>query len=130
MPARSIGARATPARSSTALVADGWPVVVTGARGDAAAGGGLRRRHRPVRPHRPGRARRRAAGAEAVVVGNTGPAHLAAAVGTPVVSLFAPVVPAARWRPWGVPHVLLGDQEAACRATARTRVPGRPATPA
>src|SRR3954452_14327095 len=29
------------------------------------------------------------AGAEAVVVGNTGPAHLAAAVGTPVVSLFA-----------------------------------------
>ena len=47
------------------------------------------------------------AGADAVVVGNTGPAHLAAAVGTPVVSLFAPTVPAARWRPWGVPHELL-----------------------
>ena len=31
--------------------------------------------------------------ADAVVVGNTGPAHLAAAVGTPVVSLFAPTVP-------------------------------------
>jgi ADP-heptose:LPS heptosyltransferase len=45
--------------------------------------------------------------ADAVVVGNTGPAHLAAAVGTPVVSLFAPTVPAARWRPWGVPHELL-----------------------
>jgi heptosyltransferase-3 len=30
-------------------------------------------------------------GAACVVVGNTGPAHLAAAVGTPVVSLFAPV---------------------------------------
>ena len=41
--------------------------------------------------------------ADAVVVGNTGPAHLAAAVGTPVVSLFAPVVPAVRWRPWRVP---------------------------
>jgi ADP-heptose:LPS heptosyltransferase len=54
------------------------------------------------------------AGAEAVVVGNTGPAHLAAAVGTPVVSLFAPTVPAARWRPWGVPHVLLGDQAVTC----------------
>ncbi|MFP5377413.1 MAG: glycosyltransferase family 9 protein [Acidimicrobiia bacterium] len=54
------------------------------------------------------------AGADAVVVGNTGPAHLAAAVGTPVVSLFAPTVPAARWRPWGVPHVLLGDQGVAC----------------
>jgi ADP-heptose:LPS heptosyltransferase len=59
------------------------------------------------------------AGAECVVVGNTGPAHLAAAVGTPVVSLYAPTVPAVRWRPWGVPHVLLGDQEipcAGCRA--------------
>jgi len=57
------------------------------------------------------------AGARCVVVGNTGPAHLAAAVGTPVVSLFAPVVPAERWAPWGVPTVLLGDQEAACRGT-------------
>jgi ADP-heptose:LPS heptosyltransferase len=45
--------------------------------------------------------------AECVVVGNTGPAHLAAAVGTPVVSLFAPTVPAARWRPWRVRHELL-----------------------
>lgn len=36
------------------------------------------------------------AGAEAVVVGNTGPAHLAAAVGCPVVSLYAPTVPAVR----------------------------------
>ncbi len=66
--------------------------------------------------------------ADAVVVGNTGPAHLAAAVGTPVVSLFAPVVPAERWRPWAVPHVLLGDQTAACALT-RARacpVPGHP----
>jgi ADP-heptose:LPS heptosyltransferase len=45
--------------------------------------------------------------ADVVVVGNTGPAHLAAAVGTPVVSLFAPTVPAVRWRPWNVPHELL-----------------------
>jgi ADP-heptose:LPS heptosyltransferase len=60
-------------------------------------------------------------GAEALVAGNTGPAHLAAAVGTPVVSLFAPVVPARRWRPYGVPTVLLGDQDAACAGTrART----------
>jgi ADP-heptose:LPS heptosyltransferase len=60
-------------------------------------------------------------GAEVVVVGNTGPAHLAAAVGTPVVSLFSPVVPAVRWRPWGVAHELLGDQGAAC-AGSRARV--------
>ncbi|WP_309095514.1 glycosyltransferase family 9 protein [Streptomyces sp.] len=68
------------------------------------------------------------AGADAVVTGNTGPAHLAAAVGTPVVSLFAPVVPAERWRPYGVPHVLLGDQDAPC-ADSRARecpLPGHP----
>ncbi len=55
------------------------------------------------------------AGADAVLVANTGAAHLAAAVGTPVVSLFAPVVPAVRWAPYRVPHILLGDQQAACR---------------
>jgi ADP-heptose:LPS heptosyltransferase len=68
------------------------------------------------------------AGARAVVVGNTGPAHLAAAVGTPVVSLFSPVVPAARWRPYRVPHVLLGDQNAACRDTRARQcpIPGHP----
>ncbi len=67
-------------------------------------------------------------GAAAVVVGNTGPAHLAAAVGTPVVSLFSPVVPAARWAPYGVPTVLLGDQSAPCRGTRAREcpVPGHP----
>lgn len=67
-------------------------------------------------------------GARVVVAGNTGPAHLAAAVGTPVVSLFAPVVPAARWAPYRVPTVLLGDQHAPCR-DSRARscpVPGHP----
>lgn len=66
--------------------------------------------------------------ASCVVAVNTGPAHLAAAVGVPVVSLFAPVVPAAGWRPWGVPCVVLGDQDAACAGT-RSRVcpcPGHP----
>ncbi|MGY2004411.1 glycosyltransferase family 9 protein [Blastococcus sp. SYSU DS1024] len=62
-------------------------------------------------------------GAAAVVVGNTGPAHLAAAVGTPVVSLFAPVVPAVRWAPYGVPSVLLGDQSAPCRGTRARECP-------
>jgi len=68
------------------------------------------------------------AGADVVIVGNTGPAHLAAAVGTPVVSLFSPVVPAVRWAPYRVPTVLLGDQTAPCRST-RARdcpVPGHP----
>jgi ADP-heptose:LPS heptosyltransferase len=61
------------------------------------------------------------AGADVVVVGNTGPAHLAAAVGAPVVSLFAPTVPAVRWRPWGVPTRMLGRQDIGC-AGCRARV--------
>jgi ADP-heptose:LPS heptosyltransferase len=61
------------------------------------------------------------AAASAVVVANTGPAHLAAAVGTPVVSLFAPVIPPVRWAPYGVPCAVLGDLDAPCRGTrART----------
>ena len=60
------------------------------------------------------------AAADVVVVGNTGPAHLAAAVATPVVSLFAPVVPLKRWAPFGVRHVVLGDQGAPC-AGSRAR---------
>lgn len=68
------------------------------------------------------------AAARVIVVPNTGPAHLAAAVGTTVVSLFAPVVPATQWRPYGRRVSVLGDQSAPCRAT-RARVcpvPGHP----
>ncbi|MEU6666840.1 glycosyltransferase family 9 protein [Streptomyces sp. NPDC046727] len=66
--------------------------------------------------------------ADAVISANTGPAHLAAAVGTPVVSLFAPVVPAERWAPYGVPVILLGDQSAPCADTRALScpVPGHP----
>jgi ADP-heptose:LPS heptosyltransferase len=62
-----------------------------------------------------------------VVAGNTGPAHLAAAVGTPVVSLFAPTLPAVRWRPWRVPHELhyVDVPCAGCRAR-ECPVPGHP----
>lgn len=68
------------------------------------------------------------AGAAAVAVANTGPAHLAAAVGTPVVSLFAPVVPAIRWAPYGPRVQVLGDLQAPCRDTRATvcPVPGHP----
>jgi ADP-heptose:LPS heptosyltransferase len=67
-------------------------------------------------------------GAAAVVVGNTGPAHLAAAVGTPVVSLFSPVVPLRRWAPYTDARIVLGDQSAVC-AGSRARLcplPGHP----
>jgi ADP-heptose:LPS heptosyltransferase len=65
--------------------------------------------------------------AAAVAVANTGPAHLAAAVGTPVASLFAPTLPPVRWRPWGLPHELLYREVpcAGCRAS-ECPVPGHP----
>ncbi|MES0837764.1 glycosyltransferase family 9 protein [Nocardiopsis tropica] len=66
--------------------------------------------------------------ASVLVAGNTGPAHLAAAVGTPVVSLFSPVVPASAWAPHGPRVRVLGDQGEACAGT-RARVcpvPGHP----
>ncbi len=131
VPARGIGAQR--ARDyADALAAEGWRVVVTGGPDDRAVG-------RAVTPaggvDLTGRTSLRElagvlSGAAAVVVGNTGPAHLAAAVGTPVVSLFAPVVPLERWRPWGVPTVVLGDQLAGCALTRARRcpVPGHPCT--
>ena len=61
------------------------------------------------------------ADAGAIVVGNTGTAHVAAAFGTPVVSIFAPTIPAARFHPWMTDHVVLGDQAIACRG-CRARV--------
>jgi ADP-heptose:LPS heptosyltransferase len=133
-PGANVPARAWPAVNAARAVAlfaeRGMPVVVTGeprereltravagssgldlgGRTDLAALGGVLR------------------GAAVVVVGNTGPAHLAAAVGAPVVSLFSPVVPASRWRPYGTPVTLLGDQDAPCRGS-RSRecpVPGHP----
>lgn len=107
------------------LAAAGHRVVVTGSPGEreltaAVAGGrgvdlGGRTGHRLLAAV--------LAKAGAVVAGNTGPAHLAAAVGTPVVSLFAPVVQAERWAPYGVPCVLLGDQEAPCAGTRARECP-------
>ncbi|CKH34518.1 glycosyltransferase family 9 protein [Mycolicibacterium smegmatis] len=66
--------------------------------------------------------------AETVVVPNTGPAHLAAAVGAPIVSLFAPVVPASQWSPYARNVIRLGDQNAPCRQTRAREcpVPGHP----
>ncbi|WP_090051808.1 glycosyltransferase family 9 protein [Lentzea fradiae] len=117
------------AKAVVALTAAGFRVVVTGGPGEAgltehvAGACGIDLGGRTTFRELSGVL----AGASAVVVGNTGPAHLAAAVGTPVVSLFAPVVPAARWAPHGQ-HVLLGDQDAPCRGTRAREcpLPGHP----
>ncbi|MFJ6213466.1 glycosyltransferase family 9 protein [Streptomyces sp. NPDC092296] len=134
-PGAAVPARTwSPGRAATALrslTRAGHRVVVTGGPGEealtaqvAAAGPALDLGGRTA----PDQLAGILAHADAAVVGNTGPAHLAAAVGTPVVSLFAPVVPAERWAPYRVPHVLLGRPDAPC-AGSRARscpVPGHP----
>ena len=126
-PGVSVSARAwSPDRHAAlvdALVAEGRRVVVTGGPGERALTARVTGPPRPEVLDLGGETDLAGlseviAGAKAIVVGNTGPAHLAAAVGTPIVSLFAPTVPAARWRPWHVPHALLYREVpcAGCRA--------------
>jgi ADP-heptose:LPS heptosyltransferase len=146
VPARHPSAACTAAMIA-ALAAAGYRVVVTGSAAERDLAGRTLAGHPLARHGRDGRDADRPhpvvnlcgrtslpvlasvlANADVVVAPNTGAAHLAAAVGTPVVSLFAPVVPAERWAPYGVPTVLLGDQHAPCaRSRARScPVPGHP----
>lgn len=136
-PGASVPARAWDAGRNAelvdALVAAGYRVVVTGGPGERALTARVAGRPRHQVCDLGGRLSLAEladllADACALIAGNTGPAHLASAVGTPVVSLFAPTVPAIRWRPWRVDHRLLGDQAITC-AGCRSRVcpiPGRP----
>jgi ADP-heptose:LPS heptosyltransferase len=136
-PGASVPARAWAPECYTRLVevlrADGWPVVVTGAPSERQLTASV------AGPARPGvfdfggrttfpELASVLSRADVTIVGNTGPAHLAAAVGSPIVSLFAATVPVGRWRPWGVPHVVLGDQQVPC-AGCRARVCPQPGHP-
>jgi len=58
--------------------------------------------------------------APVLVVNNTGPAHLAAAVGTPVVTLYALTNP--QHTPWAVPHRVL-NHDVPCRNCLRSVCP-------
>ena len=122
-PGASVPARAWSPEANAALVdalvASGRRVVVTGGPGEESLTARVAGPPRPDVVDLGGRVDVAGlagvlAGAEVLVAPNTGPAHLAAAAGTPVVSLFAPTVPASRWRPWGVPQRLLGDHGIAC----------------
>lgn len=133
-PGASVPARAPLPEDARAIAArlarDGWDVLVTGSAAERDLTAYVAGGHATDLGGRTELAELAAVleSAACVVVGNTGPAHLAAAVGTPVVSLFAPVVPADRWAPYGVPRLVMGDQGAACRGTrARTcPIPGHP----
>lgn len=52
--------------------------------------------------------------ADLVITNNTGPMHVAAALKTPVVALFALTNPPEQWGPWRVPHRLL-NHDVPCR---------------
>ena len=133
-PGASVPSRALRAgharRIVSALLQDGWGVAVTGGRAEAdlvrqaTAPGAIDLSGRTSLAQLAAILRR----AECLVAGNTGPAHLAAAVGTPVVSLFSPVVPVERWQPYGVASIVLGDQKAACKDTRAREcpIPGHP----
>lgn len=128
-PGASVPARAIPVAAAAGLVdrlhAEGVGVVVTGSSAEIGlveqvAGD----RRRGVTTMVGGSLRDLAgvlAEASCAVVGNTGPAHLAAAVAVPVVSVFAPVVPVERWRPWRAAGQVLGVQDIEC-AGCRSRV--------
>ncbi|MBO4209598.1 glycosyltransferase family 9 protein, partial [Micromonospora echinofusca] len=133
-PGSSVAARACPPQLCAGIVAalraDGHRVVVTGGPAETALTGQV-----AVAGAVDLGGRTSLAGladvisrAGCLVVGNTGPAHLAAALGVPVVSLFAPTVPFGQWAPYRVPVVRLGDPTADCRNTRVTRcpLPGHP----
>lgn len=135
-PGASVPARApapeVAAAAVTALDAAGWRVVVTGGPGEvelaAQVSAGAPRVVNAAGRTTFGQLAALLQAAAVVVVGNTGPAHLAAAVGTPVASWFSAVMPVERWAPFGVPVVVLGDLFAPCRLT-RAQVcptPGHP----
>jgi len=135
-PGASVDARRAPvslfADAARLLDARGWGIAVTGSAGERELTAEVARAA-PRAVDLGGRLDLASlagaiARAAAIVVGNTGPAHLAAAVDTPVVSLFSPVVSAERWAPHGVPRVILGDLDAACRGTRAREcpVPGHP----
>jgi heptosyltransferase-2 len=53
--------------------------------------------------------------AKALVSGDSGPGHVASAVGTPVVAIFGPTVPAFGYTPWGERNVIVERPALPCR---------------
>ena len=134
-PGASAPARTWPAARWQSLVRllldDGRPVLVTGSTAERGLVAAVARPGaRPVVGRTLAELAATIGGATVVVCGNTGPAHLAAAMGTPVVEVFAPTVPFERWAPWCVPHVLLGDLTVACAGCRQRTCPigGQPCT--
>ncbi|HEU5152558.1 MAG TPA: glycosyltransferase family 9 protein [Iamia sp.] len=134
-PGATVPSRALPPAAGCDLVArlaaEGVPLVLTGSAAETA----------PLAEAAPGALdlggrtdlatlARVLAAASVVVAGNTGPSHLAAAVGTPVVAVMAPVVPPGRWHPWTDALSVLGDLTIDCAGCRARTCPfaGQPCT--
>ncbi len=131
-PGASVPARAWSVEKNIQLVAaladEGYQVVVTGAPKDIALTAKVSQGCNPNVKDMGGKTTleslaRLIRDADALIVGNTGPAHIAAAVGTPVLSLFAPTVPFYKWKPWMVKTVVFGDQSITCRGCRSKKCP-------
>jgi heptosyltransferase-2 len=51
----------------------------------------------------------------AIVTNDSGPGHVASAVGTPVVAVFGPTLPAFGYTPWGARNRIVEHHALACR---------------
>ena len=97
------------------------PIVVVGGPEDARAGRGRRGRGAGPGAQRRGRARRSAASAALIaraavlVTNDSAPLHLATAVGTPIVAVFGPTVPAFGFGPRGPRDAVVEHPSLACR---------------
>lgn len=107
-----------------ALAAAGLAVLVAGDGADeplcAAVLAGMRGAGRTIGPTTLGELAALIAGAELLVGNNSGPVHLAAAVGTPVLVLYAQTNP--QHTPWRVPARVL-SHAVACRWCLKSRCP-------
>jgi lipopolysaccharide heptosyltransferase II len=113
------------ARAADLLIDDGWQVVVTRGPSDAVVVDEVTRAMRRTPSVLAGELALRdlvavLALADVLVSNNTGPAHLAALVGTPVVDLYA--LTNLQHAPWGVPHRLL-FHDVPCRGCLRSVCP-------
>jgi ADP-heptose:LPS heptosyltransferase len=113
------------ARAAELLVDDGWQVVLTQGPSDAEATDAVTRAmRRTASVLAPDLSVRDLVAvlslADVLVSNNTGPAHLAALVGTPVVDLYA--LTNLQHAPWGVPHRVL-FHDVPCRGCLRSVCP-------
>lgn len=109
------------------LAREGWRVVLIGTEGEGALAGRVRAAIGSAAISLAGRTDVAALAAVVqaaplLVANNSGPMHLAAAVGTPVVVLYALTNP--QHTPWGVPHRVL-SHDVPCRHCLRSVCPER-----